>query len=133
MPKYADMTPGQKAAHTKKWRRAADKAHATGRNAKTFAKYALGKAGWRVVSFDTSSGHEYTGIVDLVAIKRNNRAPDELTVMLVQVKGGTARVTEAEMMRLRAAAKRVRVRWNVAHKPARRVRFSKVINRKEGR
>ena len=127
MLKYADMTPGQKAAHTRKWRVAAGKAHATGRNAKTFAKYALGKAGWRVVSFDTRSGHEYKGVVDLVAIKRNNRAPDELTVMLVQVKGGAARITEAETVRLQAAAKRVRVRWNVAHKPGHGVKFTKVI------
>jgi hypothetical protein len=128
MPATAKLTRGEKAAHTKKWRQAAKKALASARNAKTFAKYALGKAGWRVVSFDTRSGHEYKGIVDLVAIKRNNRAPDELTVMLVQVKGGTARVTEAEKVRLQAATKRVRVRWNVAHKPTRHVRFSRVIS-----
>lgn len=128
MPATAKLTRGKKAALTKRWRRAAVQAHATGRNAKTFAKYALGKAGWRVVSFDARSGYEYKGIVDLVAIKRNNRAPDELTVMLVQVKGGTARVTEPEMVRLQAAAKRVRVRWNVVHKPARRVLFSRAIS-----
>ncbi|MFI5398651.1 MAG: hypothetical protein ACHQ9S_24245 [Candidatus Binatia bacterium] len=125
---YAELSTGKKAAHTKKWRAAADKAHATGRNAKTFAKYALGKAGWRVVSFDTRSGYEYKGIVDLVAIKRNNRAPDELTVMLVQVKGGTARVTPLELKRLRAATKLVDVDWNVVHKPARHVRFKRSIS-----
>lgn len=125
---YAELTPGQKAAHTKKWRRAAERAHTSGRNAKTFAKYTLGKAGWRVVSFDTRTGHEYKGVVDLVSVKRNNRAPDELTVMLVQVKGGAARVTPLELIRLCAAAKRVRVRWNVAHKPAKRVRFSRSIS-----
>jgi len=42
----------------------------------------------------SSSGEsEYKGVVDLVAVKRNNRSPDELTIMLVQVKGGSARVT----------------------------------------
>jgi hypothetical protein len=121
------MTPGQQAAHTRKWRQAAEKAHATGRRAKTFAKYALGQAGWRVVSFDTPRGYEHKGVIDLVAVRRNNRSPDELTVMLVQVKGGSARVTAEEIARLRVAAKRLRVRWNVAHKPAKRVRFSKAI------
>jgi hypothetical protein len=60
-------------------------------------------------------------------VRRNNRSPDELTVMLVQVKGGSARVTEAELARLREATKRTRIRWNVAHKPAKRLRFSTPI------
>jgi hypothetical protein len=121
------LSAGQKAAHTRKWRRASAKAHATARNAKTFARYALSKAGWRVVSFDTPNGYEYKGVVDLVAIKRNNRSPDELTVMLVQVKGGSARVTAAERLRLRIAAKKVKTTWNVAEKPGRTVRFPRAI------
>ena len=118
-----EMTAGQKAAKTRKWRSAALKAHATARNAKTFARYALTKTCWRVVSLDSRSGHEYKGVVDLVAIKRNNRRPDELTVMLVQVKGGSARVSASEVARLRAATERVKVTWNVAEKPGRTVRF----------
>lgn len=127
MPTYAELTPGQKAAYTRKWRGAAERADASARNAKTFVKYALGKAGWRVLSLDARSGREYKGIVDLVAVKRNNRTPDELTVLLVQVKGGSARVTAEEIARLKIAAKRLRVRWNVAHKHAQHVRFSKPI------
>ena len=38
-----------------------------------------------------------------MAVKRNNRSPDELTIMLVQVKGGSARVTKEEIARLRRA------------------------------
>jgi hypothetical protein len=121
------MTAGQKAAHTRKWRRASAKAHLTARNAKTFARYALGKAGWRVVSLDTRKGYEYKGVVDLLAVKRNNRRPDDLTVMLVQVKGGSARVTRDEENRLRRAVRRVRLEWNVAEKPKRSVRFAKPI------
>lgn len=121
------MTKGQKAAHTRKWRQAASKAHSTARNAKTFARYALGKAGWRVLSLDTSKGYEYKGVVDLVAVRRNNQRPDELSVMLVQVKGGSARVRREEENRLRQAVRRVRVVWNVAEKPQRTVRFAKSI------
>jgi hypothetical protein len=121
------MTAGQKAAHTRKWRQAAAKAHSTARNAKTFARYALSKAGWKVVTLDTRKGYEYKGVVDLVAVRRNNRRPDELTVMLVQVKGGSARVKREEQNRLRQAAGLVRLLWNVAEKPERTVRFVKSI------
>ena len=121
------MTAGQKAAHTRKWRQAAAKAHSTARNAKTFARYALSQAGWRVLSLDTRKGYEYKGVVDLVAVRRNNRRPDELTVMLVQVKGGSARVKREEQNRLRQAIRLVRVAWNVAEKPERTVRFAKPI------
>jgi hypothetical protein len=92
-----------------------------------FAKYALGKKGWKVASLDSGSGFEYKGVVDLVAVKRDNRSPDELTIMLVQVKGGSARVTKDELSRPRRAAKRVPVTWNVAAKPAKTVRFKKSL------
>jgi hypothetical protein len=92
--KIVRLPPAERAAIRRKWRRASAKAHVTARNAKLFAKYALGKTGWKVASLDTRKGFEYKGVVDLVAVKRNNRSPDELTVMLVQVKGGTARVTQ---------------------------------------
>lgn len=125
---YADMTPGQKSWHTKKWRSAQQQSLKTARNAKTFARYALTQAGWRVVSFDTRQGYEYKGVADLVAIRRNNRAPDEITVMLVQVKGGKARLALGEIDRLRTAAKRVRLKWNVAEKPGKAVRFRNSIS-----
>ncbi|MFN8628002.1 MAG: hypothetical protein U0587_18775 [Candidatus Binatia bacterium] len=124
----ADMTAGQKAAHTRKWRQAAAKAHARARNAKTFARYALSKTGWKVLTLDTRRGYEYKGVVDLVAVRRNNRRPDELTVMLVQVKGGSARVKREEQSRLEKAVNQVRLVWNVAEKPARTVRFAKSIS-----
>jgi hypothetical protein len=124
--KVIKLTPAERAI-TRNWRRASARAHATARNAKLFAKYALGKSGWKVASFDSRSGFEYKGVVDLVAVKRNNRSPDELTIMLVQVKGGSARVTKNELSRLRRAAGRLRVSWNVAGKPKKTVRFTKSI------
>jgi hypothetical protein len=121
--KVIRLTPAERAAITRTWRRASTQAHATARNAKLFTKYALGKAGWKVASLDSRNGFEYKGVVDLVAVKRNNRSPDELTIMLVQVKGGSARVTKDELLRLRRAARRLQVTWNVAAKPAKTVRF----------
>jgi hypothetical protein len=126
--KIVKLTLAERAAITRKWRRANVKAQATAQNAKLFAKYALGKKGWKVASLDTRNGFEYKGVVDLVAIKRNNRSPDELTVMLVQVKGGSARVTKDELSRLRQATKRLQVTWNVAAKPAKSVRFEKSLS-----
>jgi hypothetical protein len=121
------MTAGQKAAHTKKWRRAAQRAYQSGRRAKTFTKYALAKRGYKVLSLDSRSGYEYKGVVDLIAIRRNKKDPDQLEVILLQVKGGTARVSADEIVRLRQAARRLRVDWNVAEKPLRTVRFRKSL------
>jgi hypothetical protein len=81
-----------------------------------------------VVSLDSRKGFEYKGVVDLVAVKRDNRSPDELTVMLVQVKGGSARITKDELSRLWRAAKRLQVTWNVAMKPAKTVRFARPLD-----
>lgn len=121
---YDAMTPGQKAAFKRKWRRAAKRA----RNAKLFTKYRLGQAGWRVATFDTPKGFDYRGIVDLVAVKRDNLMPDHLTVMLLQVKGGAARVTPIEIDRLKAATKNIRVIWNVATKLGSSVSFLRKLD-----
>ena len=117
------MTRGEKAAHTKKWREAQKKAHATAKDAKTFAKYRLSQKGYRCVSFDTPKGYEYKGVVDLVAVKRYTREPDSLRMMLLQVKGGSARVTKDELSRLKIAAKRIKVGWNVVQKKGKKVEF----------
>src|SRR3972149_1611186 len=67
------MTAGQKAAYTRKWRGAQQKALLTAKNAKTFARYKLSQEGYRCISFDSSKGYEYKGVVDLVAVKRDTR------------------------------------------------------------
>ena len=69
----------------------------------------------------------YKGVADLVAVRRNNQKPDEITVMLIQVKGGKARLAAGERDRLRTATKHVRLRWNVATKPGRSVHFERSI------
>jgi hypothetical protein len=117
------LTSGRKAAQTRKWRRAASLAHRHSQNAKTFAKYELSKKGYKCISLDSKKGYEYKGVVDLVAVKRNRKNPDLLEVMLLQVKGGNAKITRDEMNRLRAATRNVKVQWNIAEKPGRTIRF----------
>lgn len=122
-----EITAGQKAAHTKKWRLAAERAHASGKNAKAFTRYLLGKRGYHSMSLDSRKGYEYKGVVDLVAVKRDSKNPDVLTIVLLQVKGGGARVTPDEIDRLRTATQRVKVRWNVAEKPKNTVKLRKPL------
>ena len=121
------MTAGQKAAYTRKWRGAQQKALLTAKNAKTFARYKLSQEGYRCISFDSSKGYEYKGVVDLVAVKRDTRNADRLKVLLVQVKGGSARITDHELRRLKDATRCIDVDWNVAHKPAKAIRFKRKI------
>ena len=122
------MTPGEKAAFTRKWRNASRRAHATERNAKTFTKYFLAKGGYKYMSLDSKSGNEYKGVVDLIAVKRNMKDPDLLTIVLFQVKGGGARVTREELKRLDKAARRITIEWNVAEKPESSVKFKKPLS-----
>ena len=122
------MTSGQKAAHTRKWREAQRKSLATAKNAKTFAKYKLSQKGYKCISFDTKKGYEYKGVIDLVAVKRDTKNPDQLKIILVQVKGGGAKVTDEELKRLNEATKQIKISWNVAEKPSKVVRFKKEIN-----
>lgn len=121
------MTAGQKAAHTRKWRRASELAHKSGQIAKTFAKYFLAKKGYKCLSLDSRKGFEYKGVVDLIAVKRDKKNPDILRIVLFQVKGGSARVSKDEIKRLRFAARRLVVDWNVAEKPSRSVKFRKSV------
>lgn len=121
------MTTGQKAAHTRKWRRAAELAHKSCQNAKTFTKYFLSKKGYKCLDLDSRRGYEYKGVVDLLAVKRHKSDPDVLHIVLFQVKGGSARVTEKEIQRLSKAARRLKVDWNIAEKPKKSVKFRKNI------
>ncbi|MCH7974378.1 MAG: dihydrodipicolinate synthase family protein, partial [Bacteroidetes bacterium] len=58
----------------------------------------------------------FKGVVDLVAIRRNNKDPDELEIILLQMKGGKAKITSKEIDRLKSAIKKLKISWNVAEK-----------------
>ena len=65
---------------------------------------------WQVVSFNGKGGQESKGIVDMIAIRKNHKASavnqyrgDLFEIILVQVKGGTARFpSKQEIARLLA-------------------------------
>jgi hypothetical protein len=113
----------KKGSELRKWQTAQKKAHRTGKNALTFTKVRLNKLGWRCVDFRSKRGYPRTDIVDLVAVKLDKKDPDKLKVILFQVKGGSARITEEEKTRLRNAVKKVEADYNWAEKPERSVEF----------
>ncbi len=100
------------------------KADRTARIAKTFAKKALReRGGFETVSFESKTGHESAGIVDIVGIRRNKVSRDATDVVLVQVKGGSARATSEERQRLSKAVKKVSVTYALAEKRGSSVKF----------
>ena len=86
----AGLTPAQKAHHTAKW-------------ARTMAKWLIthsskGGVKWQVVQFNGAGKQESRGIVDMIAIRKKHSATetnqhrgDLFEIVLVQVKGGSAR------------------------------------------
>jgi len=123
MPNKKYVVAGKKAAKKRKGRAAGKKAHATYVNSRIFTKVKLRKEGYRSITFESKKGYEYKGVVDLVAIKRDNKRPDRLEIIFFQMKGGSARVTDDELSRLEKAVKNVKISWNVAEKKERSVKF----------
>lgn len=107
-----------KAARTLKWRGAKKKADLVTKNAKTFAKYQLTRA-HNYKSLYLDKGHGATGIVDMIAVKRSSKDRDRLDIVLVQVKGGSAKIKKKHIRRLQLAAKHSKISWGVATKPGR--------------
>ena len=96
----------------KKWIDANLKASVTGRWAETMCK-ALGMrvaSRWRFVSFRGKKGGEWRGIVDILAIRKDTSEPlknglkrgDLFEIMIVQIKGGKARLpSPSDIQRLK--------------------------------
>ena len=91
---------------TEEWQRAAETARKTGKMANTLAK-ALAKQyskRWQFVDFLGPKGRESAGVVDIVAIRKCGKLPtlqglkrlDLFDIILLQVKGGSARRPTAE-------------------------------------
>jgi hypothetical protein len=105
-------------------------AHKHSRKALTFTQVKLDEMGYKLkLPLLSRKGYEYKGIVDLVAIKRNNRRPDQLEIMLVQVKGGSARVTTDEIERLKNAGHKLKIRLAGAEMPEAKVRLFRIPSR----
>jgi hypothetical protein len=104
------------------WKAAQKKADRTARWAVTMSKVgirrALSRTRWQLVTFCGKDGGESTGVVDLLAVRKDHGTPiagtkrgDALQIILIQVKGGSAAMpTTEDGMRLRAVAKRLHAR-----------------------
>jgi hypothetical protein len=103
MKKNLDIqTPAEKAVKTKQKRKTAAKSINTAKWARTMTKWLIthsSKEGvkWQPVHFGGKKGHESSGIVDLMAIRKDHKAPvtgsfrgDLFEIVLIQVKGGNA-------------------------------------------
>lgn len=99
------------------WRRARRKAARTARWAITMTKVRIrrvrSRTRWQLVTFCGKAGGESVGIVDIIAVRKDHTKPrtglkrgDELQVVLIQVKGGSAALpTTDDIRRLRIVAK----------------------------
>lgn len=123
----SDRTPGQKAAFTRKRRAAAAKAVTTRKRMSIVDKRRAAEAAskealrayceehkWRVAFFEGKSGAPRTGIIDAIIFRISKQNADVLDLRLVQLKGGHAGVSGAEIARLKTASEAVAVNWLIA-------------------
>jgi hypothetical protein len=66
---------------------------------------------WKVVFFEGASGAPRTGIVDAVMVRIKPSKADSIEVRLVQLKGGVAGLTAAEVTRLKKAVSSLSTDW----------------------
>ena len=116
--------PAEKAWVTRRKRQVQRKAHRTEKEALKFTKVRLNKLGWRCIDFQSRKGYARPGIIDLVAMSLDKKDQDKLKVILFQVKGGSARISEKEKKKLEEAVKKVEIAFNWAEKPEKSVRFA---------
>ncbi len=122
-----DLTPGQKAAKTRKRRAAAAKAVQTRKRISAFAKARAAEAaskealraycqeqGWKVAFFEGESGAPRTGIIDAIAFRLHRSNADVLDVRLIQLKGGKAGINGLEIARLKKATSNANITWLIA-------------------
>ena len=99
----------------RKMKLAAKKALYTHKVSIAKVKARLKRMGWESVAFQTKKKNPLTGIVDLVAIRRSKRNPNNLQVVFFQVKGGNARLTKKERIRLRKSVKTFEIGYDYAY------------------
>jgi hypothetical protein len=114
------LTVTEKAKQTAKWATTMTKWHigfvTNGKRLGSAKVKATGR--WQLVGFPGPAGRESTGIVDLLAIRKDHQKPkapfkrgDLFEIILIQIKGGGARRPDkSEIKRLRDVAKRYSAR-----------------------
>src|SRR5690242_109056 len=120
-----ELTPAQKAARTRKLRAieratqqkhlsAFEKARASEAASKEALRAYCEKHKWRVAFFEGATGSPRTGIIDAIVFRISKSNADGLDLRLVQLKGGKAGVTGAEIGRLKKAIGTVHADWMIA-------------------
>jgi hypothetical protein len=135
----ADWPPGKKAAWTRKWNKAKDKAALTAKWAVIMTKVRIrrvtARTKWQLVTFTGPHKGESVGIVDMLAIRKDHRSGknglkrgDRFQIILIQVKGGSAAMpTLEDVERLRTVARQYRAKALLAQwEPGQRVEFSRL-------
>ncbi len=112
MPKKPDMhEAGLKSWRTRRAMSAFAKAHAAEAASKEALRLYCRKHGWKLALFEGATGSPRTGIIDAIAFRLSRKNPDLLDVRLIQLKGGKAGVSGAEIARLKKAAEGATVSW----------------------
>jgi hypothetical protein len=105
---------GLKAAKTRRSRAAFVKVRASEAASKEALRAYCQKRGWRVAFFEGATGSPRTGIVDAVMFRISRKNADLLDIRLVQLKGGKAGISGAEIARLKSAARDATVNFVIA-------------------
>jgi hypothetical protein len=90
------------------------KARASEAASKEALRQYCAKNGWKLAVFEGATGSPRTGIVDAIAFRLGRKDCDLLDIRLVQLKGGKAGVTAAEISRLKKAVAGATVKWLIA-------------------
>jgi hypothetical protein len=115
MPKKADMhAAGLKAWRTRRTMSAFAKARAAEAASKEALRLYCEGNGWKLAFFEGATGSPRTGIIDAIAFRLGRKNADLLDVRLIQLKGGKAGVSAAEIARLKKAADGATVNWLIA-------------------
>jgi hypothetical protein len=104
----------QKATATKKRMNAVTKARAAEAASKEALRAYCDENGFQLAFFEGKTGAPRTGIIDAVVFRIARGQADVLDLRLVQLKGGSAGVSGAEIARLKKACTTVTVNWLIA-------------------
>lgn len=115
MPKKPNMhEAGLKSWRTRRRMSAFAKARAAEAASKEALRLYCKANGWKLAFFEGATGSPRTGIIDAIAFRLGRKNADLLDVRLIQLKGGKAGVSAAEIARLKKAANGATVNWLIA-------------------
>jgi hypothetical protein len=104
----------QKAWMTRRTMAVWERVHAAEAASKSALASYCKKHGWHVAFFEGKTGAPRTGIIDAVVFRIARGKPDRLDLRLVQLKGGRAGASGAEIKRLKKAVTDLSVDWLIA-------------------